>query len=305
MASAQRPIERVGMLGLGSMGSGIAASIARRGFGVWGYDPRVEAREALTELGVTACASPAEVARSAELVLAIPFDYRQVEQAVFGPDGVVEGWSSPGLFVVMSTIGPDSARDLERRLAERGHRLIDCPVSGGAQRAAEGTLTLIVGAADADLERCRPVLEACGRDLFHVGNVVGAGQAAKLAHQLLVVVHHVATAEALMLGARSGVEPRQFYELVKTAVGNSVVFEGRGKAMLDRTFKSGGSLSILVKDARLVVGAGQSSDTPLFVAAAATQVFEAARAMGLGEEDDAAVAKLYEALCQQEIRPAS
>ena len=115
--STRGAIERVGMLGLCSMGGGMAANLARKGFEVLGYDPRPEALEAAAEAGVTPCASPAEVAGAAQVTLAIPFDYAQVEQAVFGPDGVVEGLQGPGLFVCLSTIGPDSARDLERDLA--------------------------------------------------------------------------------------------------------------------------------------------------------------------------------------------
>ena len=299
--STQGAIERVGMLGLGSMGGPMAANVARRGFEVWAYDPRPEALEAAAESGIRGCASPAEVARAAQVTLAIPFDYAQVEQAVFGSEGLIEGLPEPGLFVYMSTIGPDNARDLERRLAERGHRLLDAPVSGGAAGAAAGTLTVIVGGASEDLERCRPVLDAFAANVFHVGPAVGTGQAAKLVNQLLVVTHLAATAEALALGTRSGVDPQQLYEMICTAAGNSVIFQSRGKAILDRGFKTGGSLNILVKDARLVLRAGEPSSTPLFAAAAAGQVFELARAFGLGDQDDAAVAKLYEALGNVEI----
>lgn len=286
----------VGMLGLGSMGGPMAINLARAGFAVYAYDPRPEALQVAAEAGVVGCESAADVARAASIVLAIPFDYTQVEQAVLGPRGVVEGWQAPGLLVLMSTVGPDSARLLGRRLAERGHRLVDSPVSGGHVGAVEGTLTLMVGGADEDVEQCRPFFQAVAANVFHVGTEVGAGQAAKLANQLLVVTNLVAAAEALTLGARSGVDPRLLYEIISTSAGNSWMFRTRGPAILDRSFKTGGSLSILVKDARLVLQAAQAAGVPLFAASAAGQVFESARDVGLGGEDDAAVAKLYELL---------
>ena len=284
------------MLGLGSMGGPMAANVARRGFRGWAYDPRSEALEAAERAGITPCTSASEVAQSTELILAIPFDYAQIEQSVFGPDGLVEGLEGSGLFVCMSTIGPDNARDLDRRLAERGHRLLDAPVSGGAAGADAGTLTVIVGGAGEDLDRARPVLESFAANIFHVGQEIGTGQAAKLVNQLLVVTHLAATVEALTLGARSGVDPHQLYEMITTAAGNSAIFQSRGKAIVNRDFKTGGALNILAKDARLVMRAGESSGTPLAVAAAAGQLIEMARAYGLGDEDDAALAKLYEAI---------
>jgi putative dehydrogenase len=294
-------VERAGMLGLGQMGGPMAANLVRKGIEVWAYDPRPEALSQAVERGATACARPAEVARAAQITLVIPFDYGEVEQAIFGPGGLVEGLAESGLIVVMSTIGPDNARQLGQRLAERGHRMIDAPVSGGAAGAEAGTLTVIASGPADDLDRCRPLLEAFAANIFHVGGEVGAGQAAKLVNQLLVVTHLVAAVEALLLGARSGVDPQQLYEIISTSVGNSRVFQTRVPVILDRTFKTGGSVKILVKDARLVLQQGASAGTPLPLASAAQQVFEMARSVGLGEEDDASLAKLYERLGGGEI----
>ena len=246
-------VRRVGFLGLGSMGGPMCANLAEHGFEVWAYDPRAEAVAAAAARGAIPCAKPAEVARSVEATLAIPFDYAQVEQTVFGPKGVVEGLREASLVVVMSTIGPDNARELGRRLAERGHRLVDAPVSGGADGAAAGTLTVMVGGADEDVERCRPIFAAFAANIFHVGPQVGAGQAAKLANQLLVVANLVATVEALALSSRSGVDPHQLYEIISTCAGDSRVFRSRVPPILDRSFKTGGTVNILVKDARLVL----------------------------------------------------
>ena len=190
---------------------------------------------------------------------------------------------------------------LAGRLAERGHRLVDAPVSGGHHGAVAGTLTLMIGAAEDDLARCRPVFETFAANIVHVGTEPGAGQAAKLINNQLVVVHHVAMAEALVLAARMGLDLRQVYDIVTTSFGNSVVFTHRAPAVLDRTFRSGGALNILVKDARLILEAAQATGTPMFATAAAAQVFELARAMGLGAEDDVAVVKAFEQLLGREL----
>jgi putative dehydrogenase len=296
VTEAAARLQRVGMLGLGQMGGPMAANLVRRGFQVSAYDPREEALRAAAQRGAIRCANPAEVGRAADVSLVIPFDYDDVKQAVLGVDGLVEGLSGPGLVVMMSTIGPDNARELAGMLAERGHRMVDAPVSGGAAGAEAGTLTVIAGGAKDDLERCRPLFEAFSANIFQVGSDIGAGQAAKLVNQLLVVSHLVAAVEALVLGVRSGIDPHQIYEIISTSVGNSRVFETRVPVILDGSFKTGGAVKILVKDARLVLQQAASAGVPLPLAATAGQMFEMARGLGLGDEDDAALAKAYEML---------
>jgi len=294
-------IRRVGFLGVGSMGGPMAQNAARKGFEVYAYDPRTEAVDALAEDGVVGCASAAEVARRTELAIVMPFDMDQVEQAVFGPGGLVEGWEQPALLAVMSTVGPDGIRALEARLAAGDHRVVDAPVSGGHHGAVAGTLTLMVGAAPDDLALCQPVFETFAGKIVHVGNEPGLGQAAKLINNQLVVVHHVAMAEALVLASRLGLDLRVVYDIVTTSFGNSVVFGHRTPSVIDRSFKSGGALNVLVKDARLIQQAGQAVGAPLFATAAAVQVFETARAMGFGDEDDVSVVKAYERMIGHEI----
>ena len=298
---ADAAIRRVGFLGVGSMGGPMARNAARKGYEVYAYDPRAEALAALAEDGVVGCASAAEVARRAELTIAMPYDITQVERAVSGPDGLLEGWDGPGLLAVMSTVGPTGVKSLAARLAQGRHRLVDAPVSGGHHGAVAGTLTLMIGADPDDLARCRPVFETFAANIVHVGPEPGAGQAAKLINNQLVLVHHVAMAEALVLAARLGLDLQQVYDIVTTSFGNSVVFNHRAAAVLDRSFTSGGALNILVKDARLILEAAQATETPMFATAAAAQVFEMARAMGYGAEDDVAVVKAFEQILGREL----
>ena len=302
MSNAERQeVNGAALIGLGQMGNPIALRLTAAGYRVWGFDPDTRAREAISAPGYISCDSAAAAADPAEVVLVIPFDYGQVEQALFGPGGVLESLRSPGLVVVLSTIGPDNAKSLAGRLAERGHRLLDAPVSGGPAGIQAGTLTIMVGAAGADLDRCRPLLNTFGGNIFHVGETAGAGQAAKLANQLLVFTHLVATAEALALGSRGGVDPEQLYQIISTSAGNSFIFGTRARAIIDRSFKTGGSLNILVKDSRLVLEAGRALGTPTFLAASAAQMVELARQLGFGGEDDAAIAKVYERLLGGEL----
>ena len=294
-------IRRVGFLGVGSMGGPMAQNAARKGYEVYAYDPRREAVDALAEDGVVGCATAAEVARRSDLTIAMPYDVAQVEHVVTGPAGLLEGWDAPGLLAVMSTVGPNGVKALAGRLAEHGHRLVDAPVSGGHHGAVAGTLTLMIGAAAVDLEQCRPVFETFSANIVHVGTEPGTGQAAKLINNQLVIVHHVAMAEALVLAARMGLDLQQVYDIISTSFGNSVIFNHRVPLVLDRSFKSGGALNILVKDVRLVLESAQATETPMFATAAAAQVFEMARAMGLGAEDDVAVVKAFERILGQEL----
>jgi L-threonate 2-dehydrogenase len=302
MGNAERQeLNGAALIGLGQMGNPIAQRLTAAGYRVWGFDPNQQAREAISAVGYTACASAAAAAGQAEVVLVIPFDYSQVEQALFGPAGVLEALQSPGLVVVLSTIGPDNAKSLASRLAEQGHRLVDAPVSGGPAGIEAGTLTIMIGADSADLERCRPLLQTFAGNIFQVGDTAGAGQAAKLANQLLVFTHLVATVEALALGSRGGVDPEQLYQIISRSAGNSFIFGTRARAIIDRSFKTGGSVNILIKDSRLVLEAGRGLGTPTFLAATASQIVELARQLGLGGEDDAAVAKVYERLLGSEL----
>jgi 3-hydroxyisobutyrate dehydrogenase-like beta-hydroxyacid dehydrogenase len=195
----------------------------------------------------------------------------------------------------MSTMSPARARSLAECAARLGLCWLDAPVSGGTQRAAEGTLTTMVGADTADLERVRPVLQAVSRDIFHLGPV-GSGSTAKMVNQLLVYCHLAAAVEAVTLCRKLGADVQAVYDVVCTAMGASAIFESRVPKLIDGSYQSGGSMRIALKDLGILEDTARELSLPIPMAAQATQLFRAAAAGGMLDEDDLAVAHVFERL---------
>ena len=201
------------MLGLGIMGGGMAANLQKAGFPLTVYNRTAARTQQFVAAGASVAATPAELAAGCDVVLVCVSDTPDVEAVLFGPDGVAAGAAAGTLVVDASTIAPAATRDFAARLADQGVALVDAPVSGGAEGAKNGTLSIMVGGSAPDVERARPVLEAIGRTITHVGPV-GAGQTCKLVNQVLVVVNMLAVSEALLLAEAGGLDPGTAIEAV-------------------------------------------------------------------------------------------
>ncbi|MBV8714749.1 MAG: NAD(P)-dependent oxidoreductase [Chloroflexi bacterium] len=290
------PSSTVAFVGLGSMGAGMVRCVARRGFAVRPHDVRSEPVQAFAEeTGSVVCTSAAEAADGASAALVIVLTADQAADVVFGSDGLVGRLPQGAPVVCMSTMSPGRARVLADQAASHGLRWIDAPVSGGTVRAAEGTLTTMVGAEPADLEAVRPLLESFSRDVFHLGPV-GAGSTAKLVNQVLVYSNLAATAEAVTLCRKLGVDLQTIYDVIRTAVGTSAIFEMRVPKIIDGSYASGGSMRIALKDLGIVEETARELALPMPMAAQATQLFRAAAASGGLDGDDLAIARLMEQL---------
>ena len=282
-------------IGLGAMGSGMARCLVRNAFGVRGFDIRSAAVDQMAASGGQPTRSSAEAAEGASAAVVIVLNADQVEEVVFGPHGLADALAPGAPVISMTTMSPQRARTLAERAAAAGLRWLDAPVSGGTQRASEGTLTTMVGADPTDLDRVRPVLEAFSRDVFHLGPV-GAGSTAKMINQLLVYCHLAATAEAYALCRRLGADPQAIYEVIRTAMGTSAIFESRMPKLIDGSYTSGGSLRIALKDLGILEDTARDLGMPLLMAAQATQLFRATAAAGQLDVDDLAIAHLVEQL---------
>jgi L-threonate 2-dehydrogenase len=289
------PPQTVAFIGLGAMGAGMAACLLRRGHGVRAFDVRPEPVAELAEFGAEACRSSLEAAENADAAVVIVLNADQVEEAVFGPDGLAQNLRSGAPIVSMSTMSPVRARALAARAAERGFSWLDAPVSGGTERARDGSLTTMVGGDPADLERVRPLLETFSRDVFHLGPV-GAGSTAKMVNQVLVFCNLAAAVEAMTLCRKLGADPQAVYDVIKTAVGTSAVFEMRVPKLIDGSYATGGSLRIALKDLGIVEEAAREVGMPMLMTAQATQLFRATAAAGLLDGDDLEVARVIERL---------
>ncbi len=285
----------VAFIGLGAMGAGMAACLVRGGQVVRGFDVRPEPVEALAGLGGYASRSSAEAADGASAAIVIVLNAEQVEETVFGSDGLAETLPQGAPIVCMSTMAPGRARALGARASERGLRWLDAPVSGGVERAGDGTLTTMVGGEAQDLDRVRPLLTAFSRDIFHLGPV-GAGSTAKMVNQVLVFCNLAAAVEAMTLCRKLGADQQAVYDVIRTAVGTSAVFETRMPKLIDGSYASGGSLRVVLKDLGIVEEAARDAGMPMLMTAQATQLFRATAAAGLLDGDDLGVAHVIERL---------
>jgi L-threonate 2-dehydrogenase len=290
-ASVERP--PVAVIGLGSMGSGMALSLMRAGFPVTGFDVGAEAAARFTAAGGTAAASPGAAAGGAAIVVCVVLNAAQTEAVLFGEGGVAAAMAPDGVFLSSATMEPDTARALARRLEATGRHYLDAPISGGATRAAEGKLTVLASGSDAAFARARPALDAMAQTLYELGPEPGIGAAFKMVNQHLAGIHIAAAGEAIAFAARQGLDLAKVYEVITASAGNSWMFENRVPHVLDADYQPRSAVDIFVKDLGILEDMARSRRFPVPVAAAALQIFLATSGAGMGREDDASVARLY------------
>jgi 3-hydroxyisobutyrate dehydrogenase len=284
---------KAAVIGLGSMGSGMATSLLRAGFAVAGFDVAPAHLERFAEAGGTAAASPADAARGAEVVVSVVVNGAQTEAVLFGENGVAGAMPEGAVFVSSATMDPEVARALANRLESTGRLYLDAPISGGAQRAAEGALTVLASGSAAAFAKARPALDALTAKLYELGDAPGQGAAFKMINQLLAGVHIAAASEAMAFAARQGLDLRKVYEVITASAGNSWMFENRMPHVLDADYAPRSATEIFVKDLGIIQDMARSHRFPVPMSAAALQMFLATAASGMGRDDDASVARLY------------
>jgi len=283
---------KVGFIGLGAMGLPMAKRVVAAGHRtVTTFHRRREPADELAASGATIVGSPAEVARSSDVVITIVPADRELKEIVFGENGLLAGFSRGQVLIDMTTATSLSMQEVARGVVAAGGEVLDAPVSGGTPAAAQGTLTIMVGGEAGLLDRCRPLLEAMGQQIVHVGPV-GQGKVVKMVNQMMAAAHLVMIGEAFALGVRCGADPRTLYEVIKTSSGYSRMMDLRLPGfLLEGTFQPGFRLDLMKKDVNLAVDSGQALNVPLLLTAAVGQVFAAASAAGKGDADFAAAAQ--------------
>lgn len=287
-------MQRVGFIGLGTMGRHMAKNIAKAGFPLSVYARRDDAAREFVEAGATRATTPAELARQCDVVVSIVTADQQVREIVGGEHGLATGLSKGKLWLDMSTIGPATVREVGEKVAATGARMIDAPVSGGPWGAEAGTLAIMCGGEAVDYERALPIMQAMGKHLFHCGPL-GSGQVVKLVNQMIGGGIMTLIAEGLTLAAKAGADPAQMVDVLSVSSGNSTLLEARGKKfLLADQFTPGFMLELMRKDMALAVSLAQECKVPTPVAAGALQQYTAAMNQGFEKLDFAAVAKVYE-----------
>ena len=281
---------RVGVIGLGIMGSGMASNLQAKGHELTVYNRTTSRADPFVTAGATRAASPAALAAECDVVLICVSDTPDVDAVLFGQDGVADGIRPGTLVIDASTISPDATRDFAERLAALGASFVDAPVSGGSEGAAKGILSIMVGGSEADVERARPVLEAIGRTITHVGPI-GAGQTCKLVNQILVVVNMLAVSEALLLAQAGGLDLDKTIAAVEGGAAGSWMLSNRGPQVVRDDWRPGFTVDLQQKDLRLVLAAADSLGVPLLATAQVFQLYRSLQAAGLGGEGNHALAK--------------
>ncbi|MFN9278244.1 MAG: L-threonate dehydrogenase, partial [Betaproteobacteria bacterium] len=270
---------RVGLIGLGAMGAGMAASLRRAGFAPHVFDIRPGVAQAFAKEGGTACASVAELAAACDVVVSVVVNAQQTEQVLFGANeaggdaGAASAMKPGSVFVMCSTVDPNVSIAFEQRLQALGLLYLDAPISGGAAKAASGQMTMMTAGTPAAYARCGAALDAMAAKVYRLGDRAGAGSKVKIINQLLAGVHIAAAAEAMALGLREGVDAAALYEVITHSAGNSWMFENRMAHVLAADYTPLSAVDIFVKDLGLVLDTARATKFPLPLASTAHQMF--------------------------------
>ncbi len=285
--------KNVAVIGLGSMGLGMAQSLLRAGFAVHAFDVRPAVLAKFVEQGGYATSSPADAASKASVVVSVVVNAAQTESVLYDEKGVLEGLQPNSVFVMCSTVAPEYSIGLEKRLAERGFLYLDAPISGGAAKAASGDITMMTSGSAQAYAVADPFLDAMAAKIYRLGAQAGLGSKVKIVNQLLAGVHIAAAAEAMALGIREGLDPAAIYEVITNSAGNSWMFENRMPHVLEADYSPRSAVDIFVKDLGLVLDTAETSKFPLPLTATARQMYMQASSAGYGGEDDSAVIKIF------------
>jgi len=266
-------MKKVGFIGLGDMGKPMAKRLLKAGIPVTScYHIRREPLEEIVNLGATAVSSPEEVARASDVIISIVRDEAQTSEVLWGQEGVMNGVKPGTIILIMSTLSPSFCQKAASEAGKKGVGVLDAPVSGASPAAEAGTLTIMVGGQSQLLEECRPILEAMGKNIFHLGEI-GMGQAAKLANNVIVLTGICVATEGLALGVKAGVDLDRMLEIIRVSSGNSWVIEHWELiSILKKAYKPGGTLDIMYKDLGLALDMARDLQVDLPISALATQL---------------------------------
>ena len=283
---------RTAVIGLGSMGYGIAQSCLAAGHVTHGFDVAVAQMDRFATEG-GAGGSMADIAKDLDATIVVVLNAVQTETVLFGTGGVVPMMRAGSVVMACATVPPDFARDMEARCQAHDVHYLDAPISGGSLKAAQGALSVMAAGTPDAFSAARAVLDATATTVFELGDQAGPGSAMKAVNQLLAGVHIATMAEALTFGMTQGVAPAQFVEVISKCAGSSWMLENRAPHIVAGDYTPHSSVNIWPKDLGIVLDIAKSANFSAPITAAALQQFVAAAGMGLGGEDDAAVAKVY------------
>ena len=287
--------ERVGFIGLGIMGRGMANNLLKAGFPLRVWNRTASRMDALVQAGAEAGQSPADVAANCDIIVTCVSDTPDVAHVLLGENGVIHG-ARPGAVVVdCSTISPQATKEFAAKLAEKQVKMLDAPISGGSEGAAKGTLSIMIGGDADQVERVMPIFQAMGKTITHIGPT-GAGQTVKLVNQILVVGNCLAMCEALLVAQAGGVDLQKTLDAVSQGAAGSWMLSNRGPQIIRRDWRPGFTVALQQKDLRLVLDAADALGVPLAGTSLIFNLYRTLEARGLQEEGNHALIKALEQL---------
>lgn len=292
--------EKIGFIGLGIMGRGMARNLLKGGFEVCVWNRTASRMQSLVEAGATAGANPADVAAKSDIIITCVSDTPDVKAVILGDNGVIHGAKAGSLVIDMSTISPQITVKIAEKLAEKKVLMLDAPISGGSEGAERGTLSIMIGGDAAQVERAMPAFQAMGKAITHVGGQ-GAGQKVKLVNQILVVGNMLAVGEALLFAQAGGLDLEKTLQAVEAGAAGSWMLSNRGPQVIKRDWRPGFMIDLQQKDVRLALQAADEMGVPLMGTSLIFHLYRTLQARGLGEEGNHALVKALEELAGFEI----
>ena len=287
-------MKNIGFIGLGNMGISMAENLIKNGFNLTGFDLSTKQLDTLKELGGTPASTCKEVGENSEAVFIMVLSGTQVKQALQGDEGLLAGLKPGSTIIVSATIHPYEIREIEQLVIAKNIHLVDTPVSGGKPGAAAGTLTMMTAAPQDVFDNIKPVLQAVGKNIFHVGEEVGLGQTVKASLQALIGSTFTAIFESLVLGVKAGAKAEVLYDVFSSSGVGSPLFNNAASLIMDRKFKDTGShIGTMYKDLGITMHMAKENGVSMFTTSAAFELFQAGISL-FPEEDNWAIVKLLE-----------
>lgn len=292
--------ERVGYVGLGIMGRGMANNLLKAGFDLRVWNRTASRMDAFVEAGAQAGSSPADVAANCDIIVTCVSDTPDVEKVILGEDGIIHGARAGSLVIDCSTISPQVTKEIAAKLAEKGVHMLDAPVSGGSEGAAKGTLSIMVGGDAEQFQRAQPLFQAMGKTSTHIGPS-GSGQTVKLVNQVLAVGTILAMSEALLFAQAGGLDLQKTYDAVSQGAAGSWTFTNRAPQVMKRDWRPGFTIALQQKDLRLVLEAADEMGVPLVGTSLIFNLYRSLEAQGFREDGNHALIKALEHLAGIEV----
>lgn len=292
---------KIGFIGLGIMGKPMAKNLLKAGYELVVYDIIQSAVEEVVAAGATAAGSPKEVASQVSMVITMLPNSPQVKDVVQGAGGVLEGAKQGDIIVDMSSIAPLAAKEVAAAAAVKGVEMLDAPVSGGEPKAIDGSLSIMVGGKQHIFDQCKDILLKLGKSVTLCGEI-GAGNTTKLANQVIVALNIAAMSEALLLGAKAGVDPEVIYQAIRGGLAGSTVLDAKAPMVLSGNFKPGFKIDLHIKDLNNALETAKEVGVPLMLTSQVMEMMQVLKIDGKGQSDHSAIVQFYEKLAKFEAR---